>query len=260
MLNETEIANKYKRLIDIIKHEFEGSRLTKILDMVEYFEERLTTAPASSKDFYHSSFVGGYLYHILQVYDIAINLYETIYKNYSTKPTFTREELVFSVLFHDLGKLGDLDNEYYIFQTNKWRRDNLKENYTINPKIVNMEVPDRSLFILQHFGIDITQNEWITIKIHDGMYSETNAKYFAASHEDHVLQSTLPYIVHTADILSSRFEYEKWKFSNNKNENNEININININEDEFVSKKSVKSKKTITDVFGDETFDIDKMF
>jgi len=256
MLSEVDIVNKYKKFIDIIKTEFNGDRLTKIMDMVTYFEDRITTAPASSKEFYHSSFVGGYLHHILQVYDIAMNIYMNIYYAYSQHPTFTREELVFSVLFHDLGKLGDTENEYYIFQTNKWRKDNLKENYTINPAIVNMEVPDRSLYILQHFGIDISQNEWIAIKIHDGMYSETNAKYFAASHEDHVLKSMLPYIVHTADLLSSRFEYEAWRYKSQNTKNT-----FNIDETEFTSKKKfTSSKKTITDVFTSETFDIDDVF
>ena len=78
MLSEVDIVNKYKKFIDIIKTEFNGDRLTKIMDMVTYFEDRITTAPASSKEFYHSSFVGGYLHHILQVYDIAMNIYMNI--------------------------------------------------------------------------------------------------------------------------------------------------------------------------------------
>ena len=39
--------------------------------------------------------------------------------------TFTQEELVFSAINHDLGKMGDEDNESYIPQTDQWRKDKL---------------------------------------------------------------------------------------------------------------------------------------
>jgi predicted HD phosphohydrolase len=37
---------------------------------------------------------------------------------------FTKEELVFSALNHDLGKMGDENHESYIPQTDKWRKKN----------------------------------------------------------------------------------------------------------------------------------------
>ena len=35
--------------------------------------------------------------------------------------SITEEELVFSAINHDLGKMGDEENESYIPQTDKWR-------------------------------------------------------------------------------------------------------------------------------------------
>ena len=37
--------------------------------------------------------------------------------------TFTQEELVFSAINHDLGKMGSDTEEAYVPQTDNWRRD-----------------------------------------------------------------------------------------------------------------------------------------
>ncbi len=49
--------------------------------------------------------------------------------------TFTTEELVFSALNHDLGKMGSEDEDSYIPQTDQWRKDKLGEDYMFNTKV-----------------------------------------------------------------------------------------------------------------------------
>ena len=85
------------------------------------------------------------------------------------------------------------------------------EIYKINPNVVNMNGADRSLYLLQHFGVQLTQNEWITIKIHEGMYEEGNAYYLKTMYENNILKSHLPHLIHHADMMASRVEYEQWK-------------------------------------------------
>ena len=41
-----------------------------------------------------------------------------------------------------------------------------------NPKIEYMTVTDRILWLLQHFGVSMTQNEFIGLRLTDGMYEE----------------------------------------------------------------------------------------
>ena len=67
--------------------------------------------------------------------------------------TFTTEELVFSAINHDLGKMGDADHEAYIPQTDKWRKDKLGEDYMFNKELAFSAVPDRGLFLLQDNNI-----------------------------------------------------------------------------------------------------------
>jgi hypothetical protein len=126
---------------------------------------------------------------------------------------------MFAALNHDLGKIGDIENDTYIPNTSEWHRKNQGALYTINPKTEFSLVPDRSLFLLQHFGITYTWNEFLGIRIHDGMYEEANKPYLVSFNPDSRLKSNLPLILHQADMLASRVEYERWKHGENAFQN-----------------------------------------
>ena len=59
-LDETQIADNWLTLMDIIDKEFDGDRKNKLADMYSYFEERMMLMPASSFEHYHNCFAGGY--------------------------------------------------------------------------------------------------------------------------------------------------------------------------------------------------------
>jgi hypothetical protein len=133
--------------------------------------------------------------------------------------TYTTEELVFSALNHDLGKMGDEHNESYLPQDDKWRRDKLGEDYKFNDKIPFASVPDRGLFLLQSHGISYTFNEMITIQTHDGLYDEANKKYLLGWNPGQKPRTSLPFIVHQGDLMAARIEFEgEWlhKFKDKK--------------------------------------------
>jgi hypothetical protein len=123
--------------------------------------------------------------------------------------TFTTEELVFSALNHDIGKIGDTENESYIPQTDQWRKDKLGEDYMFNTKVPFASVPDRGLFLLQSHGIFYTFNEMIAIQTHDGLYDEGNKKYLSAYLPEQRPRTCLPFILHQADLMAARIEFER---------------------------------------------------
>ena len=123
--------------------------------------------------------------------------------------TYTKEELVFSALNHDLGKMGDEENESYIPQDDKWRKEKLGEDYKFNDRIPFASVPDRGLYLLQSHGIQYTFNEMITIQTHDGLYDEANKKYLMTYMPEQKPRTSLPYIVHQADLMAARIEFER---------------------------------------------------
>ena len=46
------------------------------------------------------------------------------------------------------------------------------------------------------------------------MYEEANSPYFKAYDPEFQLKSNLSHILHHADMLASRVEYDKWRYDN----------------------------------------------
>jgi hypothetical protein len=105
--------------------------------------------------------------------------------------------------------MGDEENESYIPQDDKWRKEKLGEDYKFNDKIPFASVPDRGLYLLQSHGIQYTFNEMITIQTHDGLYDEANKKYLMTYMPEQKPRTSLPYIVHQADLMAARIEFER---------------------------------------------------
>ena len=211
-LSETQLQENWDRLIQVIKDTFEdgSERRENLLRMYHDLEDRMIMAPASGKEEYHYCHVGGYVEHVLHVVDTALKIQET-YESIGGHKDWTDEELIFSALHHDLGKVGDLNDEYYVPQDNDWRRKTLGEVYTQNTDIPNMRVPDRALFLLQHFGVKCSVNETLAIKLADGLYDEANAYYMKVFDAKRSLKNHLPYILHWADHMATTVEYDEWK-------------------------------------------------
>ena len=152
-LNEKQIKQNWDDLLGRIDHQFSGERREKLLEMYKHFAERMMFAPASSREHYHNCFPGGYVDHVLRVMDCAFDLYNSWMMQGAHTDNYSVEELMFAALNHDLGKVGDLENDTYVPNESEWHRKNQGALYTVNPKTEFSLVPDRSLFLLQHFGI-----------------------------------------------------------------------------------------------------------
>jgi hypothetical protein len=132
--------------------------------------------------------------------------------------TYTEEEVVFSALNHDLGKFGDENNESYLPQTDQWRKDKLGEDYKFNDNLEYMSVPDRGLHLLMSNDIPFSKNEMLAIKLHDGLYDDSNKSYLMSWRPETRPRTSLVFIVHQADLMAARIEFEhEWlpKFKNN---------------------------------------------
>ena len=79
-LTAEQVHENWVKLINLIKDTFSedypDNRREKLLNMYQYFEERMSVAPASGKEAYHNAMVGGYVEHVLHVTDCAIQLKE----------------------------------------------------------------------------------------------------------------------------------------------------------------------------------------
>lgn len=205
-----EIQGNWEKHNKIIDHYIDEPRKSQIKNMLSTFEEIYIMAPASGKSWYHNAFPGGYVAHVNNVVEYAIKQMD-LYNQMGGTIDFTQEELVMSALFHDLGKIGNGEKPNYIPQTDKWRQDKLSEMFTPNPELDFMMVPDRSLYILQKFGIELSQKEFLAIKLHDGMFDDSNKPYFYSNQESSRMKTNIVNILHVADFLASKMEYDTWK-------------------------------------------------
>lgn len=209
MLEAEQIAKNYEKHLKIIDT-YIGDRKDSILAMLKHMEETYIMAPASGKTWYHNAFAGGYVDHVNRVVQYAVEQ-SRLYEKMGGTLDYTEEQLVFAALFHDLGKMGDGDQPNYIPQTDKWRQDKLSEMYTYNPDLDFMLIPDRSLFILQKFGIKVDQKEYLAIRCHDGVFDKANEAYFFSNVESSRQKTAIVSVLHSADFLASKVEYDMWK-------------------------------------------------
>ena len=225
ILTAEQIQQNWLRLMGFIEDHISSPRKEKLIEFYEKYSERLVLMPAAHKKEYHNAFPGGYVEHVNRVITCALHLHELWANMGVDTTTYTKEELVFSALNHDLGKMGDEENESYIPQDDKWRKEKLGEDYKFNDKVAFASVPDRGLYLLQSHGIQYTFNEMLTIQTHDGLYDDGNKKYLMSFMPETKPRTSLPFIVHQADFMAARIEFEReWlpKFQGNLEEQKKL--------------------------------------
>jgi hypothetical protein len=208
MLSAEQIQANLQKFYAIIEKYISEPRTTKLLALYQSQEDNLAFAPASSRASYHNAFPGGYVDHVNRVIESALKVTQ-LWEDMGATINFTTEELVFSAINHDLGKLGRDGQPAYIPNDSEWHVKNQGAIYKPNTELAFIPIQDSSLFILQQAGLELTFNEWVAIKTHDGLYDDGNKAYLISSQNESKLRCSLPLILHQADILAARVEWEK---------------------------------------------------
>ena len=246
-LTADQIAQNWDELLNIIKTEFTGDRKAKLLAMYADLEDRMAMSPASSFNHYHNAFPGGYVEHVLRVIKCAQEVHALWTRMGGDMSGYTREELMFTALNHDIGKMGfpGDGNEIYQINDSEWHRKNQGKEYKINPNNPFTLVNDLSLWLLGHYGISVTWNEMLGIKLTDGLYDESNKPYFISRSADAKLKTNLGYVMHQADSMAARIEYERW--------NNNKPITTQAPKRKITSPQTqINATKMFDDLFGDK--------
>ena len=224
-----------------------NDRSNKLLNFYKKYEERIILMPAAHKKEYHNAFPGGYVDHVNRVVRAALDINKVWTDFGIDMTTYTKEELIFSAINHDLGKMGDSDHEAYIPQTDQWRKDKLGEDYMFNKKLAFASVPDRSLFLLQQHDIYYSFNEMLAIQTHDGLYDPANEKYLKGFMPEQKPRTALPFILHQADMLAARVEWEQeWlpKFSQSSLEKQKKQFTLSNNKKSSTKNRALNTVKS----------------
>ena len=207
-----QLQANYEKFLSYIEKYITGERKDLLKALYTDHAERIMMMPAASIDHHHNTFPGGYVDHVMRVIDCALKL-KNLWAETGAHINYTDEELVFAALNHDLGKIGTEEAEQYMPNDSEWHRKNLGKIYKHNPVNPFLTVPDRGLFLLQQRGIRVTLNEYLGIKLHDGLYEDANKPYYISHAKESKLRTHLPILLHHADHMASRIEYEAWEAS-----------------------------------------------
>lgn len=169
--DEAFIKKNYEKTISLIETTVVSDRKQKILDLFSFFDTRYAVAPASQNRSYYSAFQGGLAYHNLNILQWVGR-----FASLMAKDEFSNETLLVVSLLHSIGVLGTLDKEYFLPQTNKWKKDQ-GALFEINEDISFVKIPHRSLFLLQRLEVKLTEDEYLAILLQDGQGDETNRHY-----------------------------------------------------------------------------------
>ena len=254
-LKPEQIQENWQQLRNIITETFEGERLEKLNKMYDYFEDRMCIAPASGTEYFHYAHVGGYVEHILHVIDLSVKI-KDMWKQNGAIINFSDEELIFAAMHHDLGKVGDMNKDYYIPQESEWHRKNQGSIFSHNSELQYMTVTDRAIYLLNQFGITMTEWEYVGLRLTDGLYEEANKKYYINYGKGNSLKSNIAYILHQADSMATHIEYDEWENSQKQEEikvqGNVENIKKAVTMKETSEELSKKSKDLFDELFGDK--------
>ena len=133
--------------------------------------ERLIMCPASSKEDQHGCYPGGLIEHAMEVASLTKALSET------SGFDIPVASIIKVGLLHEVGKVGSLSEPFFIDQDSDWHRDKLGQHYKYNENLNKMSISHRTLFLLQHFGVSLSQEEWLAIQLASGSHFEENRFY-----------------------------------------------------------------------------------
>lgn len=136
-----------------------GTRAGTILEFIDSNAERIMLAPASTKREFTCCHPGGLIEHSLRVLQNSAKLRQA----YNLADTVPTSSVLLVALFHDFGKIGTENKEYYVDNASDWHRDKLGIYYNVAERFQHVQVNQLSLFQLSKNKVEIDFDEWYAI-------------------------------------------------------------------------------------------------
>ncbi len=193
-ISEEKINENAENILALINAVIPEPRRTVIIAMLEALKDLYFVAPASSRVHYHYAFPGGLAAHSLNVYKNLRKL------NKEFKFEFSEEAMLVCGLFHDLGKAcaTNCTDEHYTPTIEEWKNKRGIVYDTV-PDLVYFPNQQRSMYILQKFGVTLSAEEYQAILLNDGQYIDDNRPYS-------MKECPLAMVLHMADRMTCHFE------------------------------------------------------
>ena len=156
----------------LLKNTFENEK--PIHAMLDTLGERMIVTPSGRFIKDQGCEPGGMIKMSLRVAQQAVKLMEAY--GMSSK---MKKSVVKVALLHDVGKVGDLEHDWLTNQDSDWHREKQGAHYKFFEAndLQRMSISHRTLYLLQHFGVKLTKDEWLAIQLAGGFHFEENRWY-----------------------------------------------------------------------------------
>jgi len=168
-------------LVDRIKNDQVRNALQTLCTNVK---DRMAASPASTRLEYVGAFPGGLVHNSLNVLKLAKDF------NKVAETAVNIDSLILVCLFHDIGKIGSLDEDYYVEQQSDWHR-NRGMMFEINTNLGKIHPTQRSLWWLNSVGCPLTEQEIAAISSLNHMGQMYSSELYEAPFLTMILQSAV---------------------------------------------------------------------
>ncbi len=164
--NLEEIWSKYSSLFVKAFGDSEG-----VSDFLDVLGERIVMCPGAHKADMKYCEPGGLMKMSIDTAITMKKIAESLSLNVESA------SILRVALSHELGKIGSLEEPYFLDQDSDWHREKLGAHYKFNEKLERTPVSHMSCFLLNTFGLKLNWEETRALMTSGGPGREENKPY-----------------------------------------------------------------------------------
>jgi len=136
-----------------------------LVPLMTALKSRFYISPNSTSTERCGCFEGGLICHSVNVTQLMMKMRSAI------APSVSEESTAFVGMFHVLGKVGSVEQPYFLQQSEDWKK-NKGWLYEINSDYLQLTPAQQTLQLLNRFGVKVSDEEWQALTFQDGQYSQ----------------------------------------------------------------------------------------
>ena len=180
-----EIHKNFEYYMKIASYIKDPVRNREVVKFIEKYGEKICLAPDTTNINYGHAYPGGLVKNCLQIFDQMHYLNKNLKQFTSLEKPVSQDSIIIVSLLHSIGKIGDMNTDYYIDQKSTWHNEKLGEYYLINTSNIEfMSIQMRSLFLLHSNGVPLQEDEYTTIYLSNKNNKEIE---YYSGHENNLI-------------------------------------------------------------------------
>ena len=167
MYKERDVEALWQKYSNLLKR-LENKNVDNLINTMD---QRILMSSFSQREKEPFCGIGGNVEYALELAKKASALNKAL--NYD----LNKASIIKCSLLSILGRVGTLTRNRYIDTTSDWHKEKLGQYYDWNEECPKYQTNDMTLFVLQHYDVQLNWDEWNAISLIKDMTSEDNKFY-----------------------------------------------------------------------------------